>query len=159
MVRESLYERLAPLAVIRNRRLNSVTVLALYHVQSVQSDVPPAQQSSRWNERYLHRVYVWAVFQYQHHADLMLPFLRGNRHTSVVYRRGGTSGTFTPISSISAMRPPCYPFLEEVVILGVIYGSLVQRGCNPVGPDGEHTCGCRVAQEHETGHAHVFVKG
>ena len=24
-------------------------------------------------------------------------------------------------SSISAVRPPCYPFLEEIVILGVIY--------------------------------------
>ena len=24
-------------------------------------------------------------------------------------------------SSISAMRTPCYPFLEETVILGVIY--------------------------------------
>ena len=28
-------------------------------------------------------------------------------------------------SSISAMRPPCYYLLEEIVILGVIYGSLV----------------------------------
>ena len=36
--------------------------------------------------------------------------------------------------SISAMRPPCYPLLEETVILGVIDGSLVWRGFNPGGP-------------------------
>ena len=34
-------------------------------------------------------------------------------------------------SSISAMRPPCYYLLEEIVILGVIYGSLVRMVCNP----------------------------
>ena len=33
-------------------------------------------------------------------------------------------------SSISAMQPPCYSLLEETVILGVIYGSLVWRVCN-----------------------------
>ena len=37
-------------------------------------------------------------------------------------------------SSISAMRPPCYSFLEETFILGVIYGSLVWRVCNPAAP-------------------------
>ena len=42
-------------------------------------------------------------------------------------------------SSISAMRPPCYSLLEEMVILGVIYGSLVWRVCNPAAPCG--TCG------------------
>ena len=36
-------------------------------------------------------------------------------------------------SSISTMRPPCYSLLEEIVILGVIYGSLVWRVCNPAG--------------------------
>jgi hypothetical protein len=35
-------------------------------------------------------------------------------------------------SSICAMRPPCYPFLEQTVILGVLYGSLRWRVCNPV---------------------------
>ena len=39
-------------------------------------------------------------------------------------------------SSISAMRPPCYYLLEEIVILGVIYGSLVWRVCNHAG----HPC-------------------
>ena len=33
--------------------------------------------------------------------------------------------------SISAMRPPCYSLVEEIVILGVIYGSLAWRVCNP----------------------------
>ena len=31
---------------------------------------------------------------------------------------------------------PCYPLLEEIVILGVIYGSLVWRVCNPAAPAG-----------------------
>ena len=39
-------------------------------------------------------------------------------------------------SSISAMRPQCYYLLEEIVILGVIYGSLVGRVCNPAAPAG-----------------------
>ena len=39
-------------------------------------------------------------------------------------------------SSISAMRPPCYYLLEEIVILGVIYGSLVWMVCKPVAPAG-----------------------
>ena len=39
-------------------------------------------------------------------------------------------------SSISAMRPPCYYLLEEIVILGVIHGSLVWRVCNPAAPAG-----------------------
>ena len=39
-------------------------------------------------------------------------------------------------SSISAMRPPCYYLLEEIVILGVIYGSLVWMVCNPAAPAG-----------------------
>ena len=37
------------------------------------------------------------------------------------------------------MRPPCYYLLEEIVILGVIYGRLVWRVCNlaaPAGPRG-----------------------
>ena len=29
--------------------------------------------------------------------------------------------------NISAMRPPCYPFVEEIVILGVIYGRTFDR--------------------------------
>ena len=33
--------------------------------------------------------------------------------------------------SISAVRPPCYYLLEEIVIVGVIYGSLVWMVCNP----------------------------
>ena len=45
---------------------------------------------------------------------------------------------FVPManSSNSAMRPPCYYLLEEIVILGVIYGSLVWRVCNPAAPAG-----------------------
>ena len=43
---------------------------------------------------------------------------------------------FHPNSSISAMRPPCYSLLEEIVILGVMYGNLVWRVCNPAGPVG-----------------------
>ena len=39
-------------------------------------------------------------------------------------------------SSISAMRPQYYDLLEEIVILGVIYGSLVWRVCNPAAPAG-----------------------
>ena len=39
-------------------------------------------------------------------------------------------------SSNCAMRPPCYYLLEEIVILGVIYGSLVRRVCNPAAPEG-----------------------
>ena len=39
-------------------------------------------------------------------------------------------------SSISAMPPPCYSLLEEIVILGVIYGSLVWWVCNPAAPAG-----------------------
>ena len=39
-------------------------------------------------------------------------------------------------SSISAMRPAYYYLLEEIVILGVIYGSLVWRVCNPAAPAG-----------------------
>ena len=34
------------------------------------------------------------------------------------------------------MRPPFYPLLEEIVILGVIYGSLAWRVCNPAAPEG-----------------------
>ena len=34
------------------------------------------------------------------------------------------------------MRPPCYYLLEEIVILGVIYGSLVWMVCNPAAPAG-----------------------
>ena len=41
-----------------------------------------------------------------------------------------------PNSSIGAMRPPCYYLLEEIVILGVTYGSLVWRVCNPAAPAG-----------------------
>ena len=41
-----------------------------------------------------------------------------------------------PNSSISAMRPPCYYSLEEIVILGVIYGTLVWKVCNPAAPAG-----------------------
>ena len=37
-------------------------------------------------------------------------------------------------SSSSAMRPPCYYLLEEIVMLGVIYGSLVWMVCNPAAP-------------------------
>ena len=40
-----------------------------------------------------------------------------------VVRQCGVRANF----SISAMRPPCYALLEEIVILGVIYGSLVWR--------------------------------
>ena len=32
------------------------------------------------------------------------------------------------------MRPPCYSLLEEIVILGVIYGSLVWRVFTPAAP-------------------------
>ena len=39
-------------------------------------------------------------------------------------------------SSISALRPSCYYVLEEIVILGVIYGSLVWRVCDPAAPAG-----------------------
>ena len=39
-------------------------------------------------------------------------------------------------SSISAMRPPCYYLLEEIVVLGVIYGSLMWMVCNPAAPAG-----------------------
>ena len=39
-------------------------------------------------------------------------------------------------SSISAMRPPCYYLLEEIVMLGVIYGSLVWMVCNPAATAG-----------------------
>ena len=39
-------------------------------------------------------------------------------------------------SKISAMRPPWYYLLEEKVILGVIYGSLVWMVCNPAAPAG-----------------------
>ena len=35
--------------------------------------------------------------------------------------------TPTANSSISTMRPPCYSFLEEIAILGVIYRSLLRR--------------------------------
>ena len=34
------------------------------------------------------------------------------------------------------MRPQCYYLLEEIVILGVIYGSLVWMVCNPAAPAG-----------------------
>ena len=39
-------------------------------------------------------------------------------------------------SSISAMRPPWYSLLEEIVILEVTYEILVWRVCNPAGPRG-----------------------
>ena len=39
-------------------------------------------------------------------------------------------------SSISAMRPPCYSLLEEIVARGVTYGSLVWMVCNPAAPAG-----------------------
>ena len=39
-------------------------------------------------------------------------------------------------SSFSAMRPRCYYLLEEIVILGVIYGSLLWSVCNPAAPAG-----------------------
>ena len=41
---------------------------------------------------------------------------------------------FRANSSISAMWPPCYYLLEEIVILGVIYGSSVWMICNPAAP-------------------------
>ena len=45
----------------------------------------------------------------------------------------GQHGDVRANSSISAMRPPYY-LLEGIVILGVIYGSLVWRVCNPAAP-------------------------
>ena len=39
-------------------------------------------------------------------------------------------------SSISAMWPPCYPFLEEIGLLWGNAWSLVWRGCNPAAPEG-----------------------
>ena len=35
-------------------------------------------------------------------------------------------------SSISAIRRPCYPFIAEIAILGVIYGRFVWKVSNPV---------------------------
>ena len=50
------------------------------------------------------------------------------------YRSSG--GTRRANFSISAMRPLRYSLLEEIVILGVIYGILVWRVCNPAAPAG-----------------------
>ena len=33
-------------------------------------------------------------------------------------------------ANISAMRPRCNPFLEEIAIRGVMYGSVAWRGCS-----------------------------
>ena len=70
-------------------------------------------------------------------APPMLPTLRGNSHTrgniwkftvektEVMHSRGNVFSPCRANSSISAMRPPWYYLLEEIVRLGVIYGILV----------------------------------
>ena len=52
---------------------------------------------------------------------------------------GGGGGACSATSSTSAMRPPHVTLLlEDIVILGVKYGRLAWRDCNPVAPDAAH---------------------
>ena len=51
-------------------------------------------------------------------------------HPSLSMCRSTQPGHARTNSSVSAMQPPCYHFLDEITILGVTYGGLVWRVCN-----------------------------
>ena len=53
------------------------------------------------------------------HARIAQESQAQDRHADTAVRLAASAA----MSSISTMWPSCYPFLEETVILGVIYGS------------------------------------
>ena len=53
-------------------------------------------------------------------ADVAHPGPHAHRHHAVEEEAGKHQDN----SNVSAMQPPCYPFLEEIPITGVLYESL-----------------------------------
>ena len=75
----------------------------------------------------------------------------------VTWGQHGVGGRVIPCranSIISAMLLPCYSLLEKIVILGVIYGSLVWRVCNPAGLVGGSGAQWAVQLHNITHHGH-----
>ena len=125
-----------PLAFIRNRRLNSVALLNPLYITAL------ALLNPLRSVQFISFHFISFQFSSVQFSSFLTPYTRywctlqvkvGSTHTAHLPMRPNHRAN----SSVSPMRPPCYPFLKELDILGVIYGSVVKV-------DGTHTARARI---------------